>query len=238
MELSSVNNDKVKFWASLKLKKYRDLHKKFLIEGDHLVNIALSKGLVEELICINDVYEFSNKYIVTEEIMRKISTQNSLSNVCAIASFFEEGINDGNAIVLDNLQDPGNLGTIIRSAVAFNFNNIILGNNTVDLYNEKVIRATEGMCFNVSFKKLDLENNLGVLKDLGYKIIGTDVNSGDSIKKFKNEKLAIVIGNEGSGISRNIECDNYVNIKMNSKCESLNAGICGSILMYEVSNNE
>ncbi len=238
MELTSTNNEKVKIWSKLKSKKYRDEQKMFLIEGDHLVNIALKYNLVEELICLNDEYEFTNKYLVNENIMQKITSQVSISNVAATIKYIEKDFDDSNIIILDQIQDPGNLGTIIRSAVAFGFNNILLGEGTVDIYNDKVLRASEGMIFNVNFKKENINSYVNVLKTKGYKIIGTDVAKGIDIKCLNKEKLALIIGNEGNGLDKNIICDDYVYIKMNESCESLNAGIAASILMYEVYNGK
>ncbi len=236
MNITSKNNDKVKLWSSLNSKKYRELHNLFLIEGDHLVNIALEKGLVVDLILLEDNTKFSNKYIVTKEVMEKISNQKSISNVAATVKLFNEKFSDFNAVVLDNLQDPGNMGTIIRSACAFGFKNIVLGENTVDIYNDKVIRASEGMIFNVNFIKKDLVSSYSFFNELGYTLLGTDVVNGKNIKEFSNKKIALIIGNEGSGMNKNIKTDANVFVKMDKDTESLNAGVCESILMYEVYN--
>ncbi len=238
MVITSLENNKVKTWSKLQEKKYRNEYGMFLIEGEHLVDLALEKNLVIDLITTDDIYDFENKYVVTNEVMRKISNQVTISKVAATVKIFEENIVSGNAVVLDNLQDPGNLGTIIRSAVAFGFKNVILGNGTVDLYNDKVIRATEGMIFNINFKKLDLQHNVSYLKELGFKVVGTNIEFGKNIKDFKSDKLAFIIGNEGSGMNKDIVCDDYVFINMDSSCESLNAGVAASILMYEVFNGK
>lgn len=105
----------------------------------------------------------------------KISNQQSISYNVAVVNFISEDTINGNILILDNLQDPGNLGTIIRSATAFNINTIILSDDSVDLYNPKVVRATEGMIFNLNIIRRDLSEIIPVLKNLGYKLIGTDV---------------------------------------------------------------
>lgn len=236
MNITSINNEKVKYWSSLKIKKFRDEEEIFIIEGEHLVNIALEKNLVIDLITMNP-NKYPEAYIVTSEIMKKISSQVSPSDVCATVKYLKSTLTDTNAIVLDALQDPGNLGTIIRSAVAFGFDNIILGKNTVDIYNEKVVRSTEGMIFDINIMKIDLVNNLTALKDMGYTIVGASLNATNSIKDVKNKKIALIIGNEGAGMNEFIKCDYYVKIKMNERCESLNAGVSASILMNEVYND-
>ncbi len=237
MRITSLQNQKVKYWVSLNNKKVRDQEQCFLIEGDHLVKEALKLGLVVETISTIDE---DADYLVTEEIMKKISNQVSISNEAAVVKFILPKEIEGNILVLDGLQDPGNLGTIIRSSLAFNFKTIILGDNCVDLYNPKVIRATEGMLFYQNILRKNLLCYLPSLKEKGYHIVGTDVKNGQDIRLIKKEKIALVIGSEGQGISKEIKdiCDDFVYIKMNKKVESLNASVASSILMYEVNYHE
>ena len=237
MKITSLQNQKVKYWVSLNNKKVRDQEQCFLVEGDHLVKEALKLGLVMETISTIDE---DADYLVTEEIMKKISNQVSISNEAAVVKFILPKEIEGNILVLDGLQDPGNLGTIIRSSLAFNFKTIILGDNCVDLYNPKVIRATEGMLFYQNILRKNLLCYLPSLKEKGYHIVGTDVKNGQDIRLIKKEKIALVIGSEGQGISKEIKdiCDDFVYIKMNKKVESLNASVASSILMYEVNYHE
>ena len=139
-------------------------------------------------------------------------------------------------MVLDNIQDPGNLGTIIRSAVAFGIDTIVLSNDSVDLYNPKVVRSTKGMLFKVNVIVRDIPTFLKELE--GYTIYGTDVLDGVDIRnEILPDKIVIVIGNEGMGISNIVRkyCHKFIYIGMNKECESLNAGVAASIIMYEVS---
>ena len=234
MNITSLQNEHVKYWNSLKEKKVRDKERRFFIEGDHLISEARKQNLVLETISTVDE---SADFLVTKEIMKKISSQATISENAAVVRFIPEDKISGNIIVLDGIQDPGNLGTIIRSCIAFGFTNIILGDTSVDLYNPKVIRATEGMIFHINVLRRNLLDFLPVLKGMNYKIVGTDVVSGKDIRKLKKENIALVLGNEGNGISEDVKnlCDEFVNIKMSSNCESLNVGVAASILMYEVS---
>ena len=236
MKITSLQNPKVKYWVSLKNKKVRDQEKVFLIEGDHLVKKAKDLNLIKEEISLSDP---NADYYVTKDIMQKISSQVSISDVAAVVEYQKEKEVKGNVLILDGLQDPGNLGTIIRSSLAFNFPNIILSLDSVDLYNPKVIRATEGMLFETNVLRKDLTFYLPQLKKAGYKIIGTDVKRGQDIKLISQEKIALVIGSKGQGISPKIKelCDDFVYLKMNSKVESLNASVAASILMYEVNHD-
>lgn len=235
MKITSLKNDKVKYWVNLKNKKFRDQEKVFLIEGDHLISEAKKYGEILEYISITDE---EADYFVTKEIMQKISAQKSISNSVAVVKFLKPKEISSRILILDNLQDPGNLGTIIRSAVAFNFTDIILSNESVDIYNPKVIRATEGMLFKVNVLRKDIKLFISELKEKNYQIVGTDVENGKTIKDVLKENVAIIIGNEGSGVRKEILdlCDFSVNLKMNAGCESLNAGVCASIIMYEVNN--
>jgi hypothetical protein len=235
MKVTSIHNDNVKYWVSLKNKKIRDKERKFIVEGDHLIEEARKNNLIEYIIsCVDENADF----YVTKEIMEKISDQKSISYNAAVVKFIPEDSVNGNVIILDNLQDPGNLGTIIRSSVAFNIDTIIISDTSVDLYNPKVVRSTEGMIFNLNIIRRNLEGIIPVLKNLGYKIVGTDVNEGIDVRNISKENVAIIIGNEGNGMSENVKemCDEFINIKINKSCESLNAGVAASIIMYEVSH--
>ena len=235
MTISSVNNEKVKYWASLKLKKNRDKDKCFLVEGNHLIKEAKEKGLVISTISISDN---NADFLVTKEIMKKISDQKSISDNAAIVRYIPEQEIKGNVLILDDIQDPGNLGTLIRSSIAFGFSNIIMSGGSVDLYNPKVIRATEGMIFNINAIRTNIIEYIPKLKDAGYKILVSDVVGGNDIKNESCNNIALVLGNEGKGVHSDIKnlCDEVINIKMDNACESLNVGVAGSILMYEVYN--
>lgn len=241
MHITSINNEYIKEISKLNEKKYRDKSNKYLIEGLHLVTEALKYDIIDTIIIREDFsYETNIKHIiVSNEVMKKLSDNPSIPKIMAIVYKKESTISGNKILLLDRLQDPGNLGTIIRSAVAFNFDTIILSNDTVDLYNSKVLRSTQGMLFNINILRQDLTNVINELKNNNYTIYGTKVDNGNDVKEInKINKFALIIGNEGTGISDNIlkQCDKYLYIKMNNNCESLNAGVAASILMYEMGN--
>ena len=241
MHITSINNEYIKEISKLNEKKYRDKLNKYLIEGLHLVIEALKYDIIDTIIIREDFsYETNIKHIiVSNEVMKKLSDNPSIPKIMAVVNKKESTISGNKILLLDRLQDPGNLGTIIRSAVAFNFDTIILSNDTVDLYNSKVLRSTQGMLFNINILRQDLTNVINELKNNNYTIYGTKVDNGNDVKEINNtNKFALIIGNEGTGISDNIlkQCDKYLYIKMNNNCESLNAGVAASILMYEMGN--
>lgn len=235
--IESINNEKIKRYSKLLQKKYRDETGLYIVSTDHLVKEALKENLVQEIFLLNG---YENRYgivtYVTEPVMRKLTSLKTLPSVVAVVKKSEINNIKGNVIMLDGVQDPGNVGTIIRSAVAFNFDTIIMGNNTVDIYNEKVLRASEGMIFKMNIVKKDLVDAILNLKLNGYTVIGTKVDNGKKIENITCEKYAFIVGNEGSGVSNEIldMCDEYIYIDMNKKCESLNVGIASSIVMYEI----
>ena len=238
MLITSLTNDKIKNLVKLQTKKHRDQEQKFLVEGDHLISEAYKSDNLLEIYALEDVfikYDDIPITYVTKEVMKKISEQSSSTNIIGVCKYINNNISENsNIVLLDGIQDPGNLGTIIRSAVAFNFD-VVIGDNSVDIYNSKTIRSTEGMIFNVSFIKSNLLDFINKHKD--YKYLVADMNSGTNIKEYnKNGKVAIIMGNEGNGISDTINDLNldYVYIKESSKCESLNVGVAASILMHEL----
>lgn len=235
--IESINNEKIKRYSKLLQKKYRDEEGLYIVSTDHLVKEALKHNIVVEVFLLENT---ENKYgkvtYLTEPVMRKLTSLKTLPNVVAIVKKQKEKEIKGNVIMLDGLQDPGNVGTIIRSGVAFNFDTIIVGKNTVDIYNEKVLRASEGMLYNVNIIKSDLIDSIMDLKLKGYKVLGTKVDNGKSIDEITSTKYAFVVGNEGNGISEDVLnlCDDYIYLPMNEKCESLNVGVASSIIMYEI----
>ena len=236
--IESVNNEKIKFYSKLKDKKYRDKEDLYLVSTPHLVLEALKKELVETIFLLEGKENFyGNVIFVSEQVMKKLSNLDTPPEVVAVVKKTNEAEITGNILLLDAIQDPGNLGTIIRSAVAFNIDTIILGAGCVDLYNEKTLRAAEGMNFNINIITKNLEETIPKLKDKGYKVIGTKLTSGTELKTFETpNKYALIMGNEGRGVNKNLlnMCDDYIYIKMNELCESLNVGVATSNILYKL----
>lgn len=240
--INSVNNEKVKEIAKLKDKKYRDKSNLFLVETYHLVEEAFNNNLLEEVFIL-DGYEFKldvKTNVVSESIMKKIASTDTVPGIVGVVRKMEDKNIVGNKILLlDRIQDPGNLGTIIRSAVAFNIDTIIISDDTVDLYNSKVLRSCQGMIFHTNILRGNLENYINELKKKNFEIYGTDVNDGISLKDVgKMNKFALIVGNEGNGISLKIRelCDKFIYIDMVNSVDSLNVGVACSIILYEMSD--
>ncbi len=238
MIITSLDNKEVKYLDKLNTKKFREKEKKFLVDGEHLVEEAFKTGVLEKIIVVNDNYNFEcDKLIVTKEIMKKISLLDTPPNIMGVCKMIDEKIIGERYLVLDRIQDPGNLGTIIRSAVAFNVDTIIMSNDTVDIYNPKVIRATQGMLFNVNFIRCDLIGIINDLKNKNIPIYVTNVKKGKNIKEMNGfSKYALIMGNEGNGVSDELKrfADANIYIPMNRFCESLNVAVATSIILYEM----
>lgn len=238
MIYTSTENKKIKEIKKLNVKKYRDIKNKFLVEGEHLVLEAYKNNLLELLI-VEEKFNINinvNTIEVSSKVLKYLSELDTYPKVMGICKKIENKNIGSRILMLDGIQDPGNLGTIIRSCVAFNIDTIILGKNCVDLYNSKVLRSTQGMIFNINIVSKELEDVILDLKNKNYKIYGTKVNGGKNLKMIEKPlKFAIIMGNEGNGVSNNILnlCDEYIYINMNNKCESLNVGVATSIILYE-----
>ncbi len=191
MLITSLDNERVKKYIKLKEKKYRDQTGEFIVEGSHLVLEAYKAGLIKELILEKEaVFPLDIKDIVylPMDIINKVSTVETPQTVMALCSKKEENESLGDHILMvDDVQDPGNLGTIIRSAVAFNIDTVILSKNTVDLYNPKTIRATQGMFFHINVIKKDLLEVMKYLDDIDVPVYGTLVEHGEDVRTL-NEK--------------------------------------------------
>lgn len=235
--IESVNNEKIKYYAKLQQKKYRDDTNLFIVEGEHLVEEAKKRDLIEVIYSIDD-YEDAIK--VSESVMAKLSGLSSNPRVLAVVKMPEPREINGNILILDDIQDPGNLGTIIRSAVAFGIDTIVASKNTVDIYNLKTIRSSEGMLFNINYLKRDLFEFIPTIKD-NYHIYNTNVTEGISLKDIKITKpYALIMGNEGSGVKQELQdlADEFIYIPMDKKCESLNVAMATSIILYELSTRD
>lgn len=239
MLYTSIQNNKIKELKKLNKKKYRDETNLFLVEGEHLVREAYKAGNLKELFVLENK-DFTlpvETHYLTSKVLSYITELETPSFVLGLCQKKEAIENYGNRILLlDAIQDPGNLGTIIRSAVAFHVDTIIVSPDTVDIYNSKVLRASQGMIFHIPILIKDLQSEILKLKSQ-YKIYGTKVTGGKNIKTVdKCQKFVIIMGNEGQGVKDSLLklCDEYLYIEMDSQCESLNVGIATSIILYEL----
>ena len=254
----SKSNDKVKFIRSLNEKKYRTKYNAFYLEGVKVTNEILDKNEAIDILFIaysksllistnggqallNRISSLKNvKVLEFEENIFKymtdtVNTQGILV-VMKIPKYSLENEENKNIILLDKVQDLGNIGTIIRSCNAFGVDTILCTSGTADVYSPKAVRATMGGILNVKIIYLDDIEKLNLFKKMGYKIATTSLKTQNSIDSIDyNNKYIFVMGNEANGVSKEIIdiSDFVVKIPMSEKIESLNVGVATSIILYE-----
>lgn len=242
--ITSVQNRRVKEWRKLHLRKEREHTQTFLIEGHHLIEEAIkSQWPVKHMIVQKGVeIPFATKEIeivtVHPKVFRSLSQTESPQGMMAVVSMPGKQERKGNLILLvDQVQDPGNLGTLIRTADAAGFSTVVLGEGTVDVYNDKVLRATQGSLFHVHCIQENLYKKMDRLKEEGFHIIASALEDAIFYEQMRvSEKTALIVGNEGAGIQKKLieKADQTVKIPIFGKAESLNVSIAAGILMYNV----
>lgn len=244
MIITSKDNEIIKNIKKLKEKKYR--LDSYIVEGIKMVKEAISENQEIALIAIREDFKIDfdtkNTKIVTisNKIFNDISDVKTPQGILAVIKKNQNNqieTNQEYILALDSLQDPGNMGTIIRTADSANINQIIINKTTVDPYSPKVIRSTMGAIYRTNIIEVeDLKATLKEMKLKGFQIITTDLKATQSIYDINyNNKTVVVIGNEANGVSQEIlqTADKKVIIPMLGKTESLNASIAASIMIYE-----
>lgn len=256
LEISSTKNPLIKEIKGLYRKKNRWNSKSFIIEGVKIIDEALDNGIGLKYIIYTDsllsnsdgekllkkIPDNDNIIKVTENVFKEISDTENPQGILGVAEFYERDLKDikslekPSLLFLDSIQDPGNIGTIIRTGDAFDIDGIILGEGCVDPYNPKVVRSTMGSIFRTP---IYLCNNtldsLMEIKDMGIDIIATSLDGQLLYNKSFKEGFICIIGNESRGVSREVisMAKEKIKIPMPGRAESLNAGVAASIIMYE-----
>lgn len=252
--ISSKDNEFIKHIKKLKDKKYRDLNKEFIIEGIKLIKEAIEeKADIKHIVICDNCQNVANiskdlmyeiaKYecvYVTEKIFSSITDVNAPQGMLAIV-----GINNNQTqidysqdiiVALDDIQDPGNLGTILRTIDSVGLNQVLVSKGTADCYNPKVVRSTMGAIFRVGIKECDnLDKTLKEIKKHKFDLVVTSLQTDNSVYDLKFNKKVIVIGNEANGVKESIQniADIKVKIPMIGKTESLNASVATGVILYE-----
>lgn len=235
--IESINNEKIKFYKKLRNKKYIIENNLYIVEGEHLVEEAYKKGILKEVIICNreNPYDIPET-IVNSKVMENISLLKSVPNIMGVVELkINKEIKGKKLVLLDNIQDPGNVGTIIRCALAFNVDTVVLSEDSVNIFNDKMIRSSEGTIFNMNVVTMNLTDAINEIKAKGIKVFYADMNGSIELDDVNASSYALVLGSEGKGISPYIKelADESISVPINSKCESLNVSVCGGIIMYK-----
>ena len=252
--ISSKDNETIKQIRKLKDKKYRDQAGQYIIEGIKLLREAIEENAKITTIVVCDdcekngtldkklLYEIAkfNCIYVTEKVFNILTDVSNPQGVLAVIeknnTKSEINWEEDFILVLDNVQDPGNIGTILRTADSVNLKQIIISKGSGDVYNPKVVRSTMGAIFRVNVIESDnLVDTIKEIKKHKYTVMATDLDTDSSIYDEKYNKSAIVIGNEANGVSKEVLelADKKIKIPMLGKTESLNASVATGIILYE-----
>ena len=253
--ISSKENEFVKHIKKLKDKKYREQNNEYIIEGVKLVQEAVQEGAKIKQIVICEECEQTG--LISKELMYEIAkyeciyvTQKIFNNITdvknpqGVLAVIERPDKENNEIdytedvivVLDDIQDPGNLGTILRTVDSIGLRQIVVSKGTADAYNPKVVRSTMGAIFRINIIEVeDLEKALKEMKRHKYKTVVTTPNTQQTIYEIDYNKKVIIIGNEANGVKEEIieKADEKVKIPMMGKTESLNASVATAVVLYE-----
>ncbi|SHE54874.1 TrmH family RNA methyltransferase [Alkalibacter saccharofermentans] len=257
--ISSKDNQKLKMLIKLKQKKHRDQFGNFVLEGFKSVELAMENGRTIDSIFMSTTYYRDNLkkykelagvaseriYIVEDRLLKAsfdtVSPQGIMA-LCSIEDFTFDKIDYEKAyrvVMLDRVQDPGNLGTIIRTADAAGYDMVVCTRGCADVYSPKAVRATMGSVLNIDIlREVNGEEFIAYVKNLGYKIISSSLEGSLNYKDVSvTDKSVLVFGNEGSGIDKTIlnESDHLVKIPIYGKAESLNVSVAAGILLYHFS---
>lgn len=244
--IKSQDNPKYKLWKKLLRKKYRDQEKLFLVEGELLIEDALkSSGTLHEIIVKEDYSEeffsrnpnWNARTFILDSVLfdSLIQTENGRS-VIGVFGIPRLSFDTGDVIVLDRLQDPGNIGTIIRTADAAGFSGVMAMKGTGDIFSPKVVRAAAGSIFRVPIIQVeDIHGFKEIIEKLNISPVAIVPGGDKEFYDMPERNLAIIVGNEGAGVCSELMDISEMNLRipMRSGIESLNAAMAAGIVMYE-----
>lgn len=232
--ITSLDNKKVKEYCKLHQKKYRN--DKYLLLDKSLVNFAYKNGYLDTLIYTGSLpFDFNNTFEVSQEVLDKIAKVEGLDYIGVGKSIIENDNYGDRILILDHLQDPLNIGRIMESCLIFGFTSLILSEHSADIYNEKCLKASKGAIYKLNICTKELVSEIEKLKADGYVVYATGLrdNTKELYELEKQDKMAFVLGNEGSGVCKEVmdASSEIVKIDMEN-IDSLNVAMAGSIVMY------
>lgn len=244
--IESKQNQTVKQWKKLHSKKEREKTSLFIIEGEHLVEEALKYKQFIQHVVLSETFQVPAKwnldgvsiYLTTDEIIKDLGDTETPQGVIAICHQPKHTLefNDVKSILLiDAVQDPGNLGTLIRTADAAGINGVVLGEGTVDQFNSKVLRASQGSIFHLPIVRGNIGDCINSLQDNGITVFGTALEGGSPYPQVPaTRSFALLVGNEGKGVQKEwlSKTDQNLYIPIFGKAESLNVTVAAGILLY------
>ncbi len=241
--ITSLKNPKVTAWKALKDRKGRRESGCFLVEGRKMVEEALASAFDVETVLVQEGMELPDGltmpvYELPAHVLAAVCDTKTPQGIAAVVRMKEQSALGKHIVVLDGVQDPGNVGTIIRTADAAGLDGVLLSTQCADVFSPKVLRATMGSIFRMNLRTTDdLPGELTKLREKGYSILSSQLDGTPFYEREKvAEQFALVIGNEGNGVSEQVQqtATHRVRLPMRGGAESLNAAIAAAIMMYEL----
>ena len=241
--ITSLKNPKVAAWKALKDRKGRRESGCFLVEGRKMVEEALASAFDVEAVLVQEGVSFPDGltmpvYELPAHVLAAVCDTKTPQGIAAVVRMKEQSALGKHIVVLDGVQDPGNVGTIIRTADAAGLDGVLLSNQCADVFSPKVLRATMGSIFRMNLRTTDdLPGELTKLREKGYSILSSQLDGTPFYEREKvAERFALIIGNEGNGVSEQVQqtATHRVRLPMRGGAESLNAAIAAAIMMYEL----
>ncbi len=241
--ITSLKNPKVAAWKALKDRKGRRESGCFLVEGRKMVEEALASAFDVETVLVQEGMELPDGltmpvYELPAHVLAAVCDTKTPQGIAAVVRMKEQSALGKHIVVLDGVQDPGNVGTIIRTADAAGLDGVLLSNQCADVFSPKVLRATMGSIFRMNLRTTDdLPGELTKLREKGYSILSSQLDGTPFYEREKvAERFALIIGNEGNGVSEQVQqtATHQVRLPMRGGAESLNAAIAAAIMMYEL----
>ena len=245
-QIQSVSNPQVKQWKKLLTKKERDKSGVFLVEGFHLVEEALKQGEQVQEIMVSEQVGLPPRWdsgstpvtLISDEISKLLSdteTPQGIYAVCRYSNIKEAVLDAKTFLLIDAVQDPGNLGTMIRTADAAGIDAVVVGRGSVDIFNPKVLRSAQGSHFHIPIISGDLTGWIGKLSEKNIPVYGTALEKASVYTETTpSDRFALIVGNEGNGVSKEILSNTTANlyIPIYGKSESLNVAVATGVLLY------
>jgi RNA methyltransferase, TrmH family len=247
--IESESNASLKQWKKLHTKKEREKTRTFLLEGPHLIEEAISSGAKLQHVIIEENFQIKDDWLkqkftlwsVPSKLMKQLSETEKPQGIIAVCEMMDQTDelikNKGRYLLIDGVQDPGNLGTIIRTADSAGLDGVFLGEGTADLYNGKTVRSTQGSLFHLPIVKADLIVVIAECKDAAVPVISTSLQDALDMREIPEMSgFALIVGNEGQGVQQMLQDESEINVKVPifGQAESLNVSVATGILLYEL----
>ncbi|MBY6035244.1 RNA methyltransferase [Fictibacillus nanhaiensis] len=247
--IESESNASLKQWKKLHTKKEREKTRTYLLEGPHLIEEAISSGAKLQHVVVEENFEIKEEWLkekftlwtVPAKLMKQLSETEKPQGIIAVCEMMETQENilteHGRFLLIDGVQDPGNLGTIIRTADSAGLDGVFLGEGTADLYNGKTVRSTQGSLFHLPIVKADLKTVIEMCKKFEVPILSSSLSDAVDMREIPEMKgFALIVGNEGQGVRQSLQNESTMNVKIPifGQAESLNVSVATGILLYEL----